>query len=293
MVFDLRVTRNDPLTGQNDLDEALRTFLKLIGYLPESSDDEIAYRLMRDCLIEYPKKPWTIDELLTVLDSSKSTLYRYMNKLKGLDLVEELIIPLENAKEGPSKKTRKGYRIRFSSISLAWSIVESHTKVAMENYRLSVDHIDKLVKTRSKGSIMEMDLRPSLTVDGMVLKGSSEELEILLVKRRNEPYKDTWALPGGFLEYGERAEDGVVREVKEETGLNCYVRDMITVASSPDRDPRGHTVSVVYLMGTEDLSKPEGMDDAKEATWFTMDNLPDLAFDHGALIDRLMEFLKK
>lgn len=293
MGFELRVARNDPLTGQNDLTEALRSFLKMIGYLPESSDDDIAFKLMRDCLLEYPKKPWTIDELLTELGSSKSTLYRYLNKLKGLDIVDEVIIPLEEPVAGPSKKTRKGYRIRFSSISLAWSLVESHTKIAMENYRSSVDHIDHLVKSRSKGSVEEKELKPSLTVDGIVLRGPVDGMQVLLVRRKYEPYKGSWAFPGGFLEYGERAEDGVLRELKEETGIDCYIRDMFTVASSPDRDPRGHTVSVVFLMGTEDGSEPKGMDDAKEASWFDLDDVPDLAFDHSMIMEKVKKLYRE
>ena len=95
MGFELRVVRNNPLTGENNLDEALRTFLKQIGYIPESAEDEIPYRMMRDCFLSFPGKPWTIDELLDQLDSSKSTLYRYLNKLKGLDLLEERLCALD------------------------------------------------------------------------------------------------------------------------------------------------------------------------------------------------------
>ena len=83
MEFELRIVRNNPLTGESDLEEALRTFLKQIGYLPESYDDDFGLRLLSDCFLAYPKKPWTIDELLSYLDTNKSTLYRYLNKLKN------------------------------------------------------------------------------------------------------------------------------------------------------------------------------------------------------------------
>ncbi|MFW3146671.1 MAG: NUDIX domain-containing protein [Thermoplasmatota archaeon] len=293
MEFDIRVVRNDPLTGQYDLNEALRTFLKQIGYLPESYDDDVAFRLMRECFLQYPKKPWTVDELLTELDTSKSTLYRYLNKLKGLDIIDEEVIPFEGQREGPFKKTRKGYKIRFSSLSLAWSLVESHTKVAMENYRRSVDHIDSLVQGRSKLVEEKIPMKPSLAVDAVVLKGVKGEEEVLLVKRGKEPFKGTWALPGGFVEYGETTENAVIRELKEETGLDCFIRDMVKVASAPGRDPRGHTVSVVYLLGAEGEAPPKGGDDADEADWFPLDSVPELAFDHLDIIDSVREFIER
>jgi len=120
---------------------------------------------------------------------------------------------------------------------------------------------------------------PRLTVDGVVLN----EKKILLVKRKNEPYKDKWALPGGFVEYGEKVEEAVVREVFEETGLETKIIDLIGIYSDPNRDPRGHIVSVVYLLKMN-KGVIKGGDDATEAKFFNIDKLPDLSFDHNIII---------
>jgi 8-oxo-dGTP diphosphatase len=126
---------------------------------------------------------------------------------------------------------------------------------------------------------------PKLTADGAVLK----DKKILLVKRKNNPYKGKWGLPGGFVEYGERVESTVVREVNEETGLKTKVIDVIGVYSDPNRDPRGHTITVAYfleIMG----GKLKSGDDASDAKFFDLNSLPDLAFDH---INIIKEFMRR
>lgn len=121
---------------------------------------------------------------------------------------------------------------------------------------------------------------PSLAVDGVILKDN----QILLIKRKNDPYKDKWAIPGGFVEYGEKIEDAVLREVKEETGLEAKISDLVGVYSNPKRDPRKHVVSITYLL--KDISGTEkGGDDAKEAKWWNINELPELAFDHKYIIN--------
>lgn len=120
---------------------------------------------------------------------------------------------------------------------------------------------------------------PRLTVDGVIVRGS----KLLLIRRGNPPFKNTWALPGGFVEYGETVERAVRREVREETCLDTSIRRLVGVYSDPDRDPRGHTVSVVFLLTVESGS-PQGGDDAAEARWFDIAALPELAFDHAKII---------
>jgi 8-oxo-dGTP diphosphatase len=120
---------------------------------------------------------------------------------------------------------------------------------------------------------------PRLTVDGAILK----DKKILLIKRKNEPYKGKWALPGGFVEYGEKVEDTAVREVYEETGLKTKIRDIIGIYSDPNRDPRGHIVTIVYLLDIQG-EKFKGNDDASDAKFFDLKNLPDLSFDHDIII---------
>jgi 8-oxo-dGTP diphosphatase len=289
MGFDLRIVRNNPLTGDDDLNNVLLTFLKQIGYLPEGSEEETGFKLFRDCFLLNPERPWMIDDILTVLGTNKSTLYRYLNKLKGLDLLDEIDIPASEPKPDERyRKIKKGYRFRFSSFATAWGIVESHVDVALQNYRRSVDHIEFLAKKEVSTGGTSIDVeKPSLTVDGIVIRKRPSGNEILLIQRGNEPYKGMWAFPGGFVDYGESTEDAVIRELKEETGIDCELRNIATVASDPARDPRGHTISVVYFLEPKNDDKPVGGDDATEAKWFRFDDLPELAFDHETILERI------
>ncbi|HDM25028.1 ADP-ribose pyrophosphatase [Euryarchaeota archaeon ex4484_162] len=123
---------------------------------------------------------------------------------------------------------------------------------------------------------------PKLTVDAIITKNN----EILLIKRKKQPFKDFWALPGGFVNYGEKTEDAVVREVLEETGLKCRVKKLLNVYSEPNRDPRGHTVSIVYHLTVINNDKPTGGDDAADARFFNIKDIHSLplAFDHRKII---------
>ena len=119
----------------------------------------------------------------------------------------------------------------------------------------------------------------TLTVDAIIpyYKG------IVLIKRKNEPYKDFYALPGGIVEYGEKVEDALLREVKEETGLKVRIRNIVGVYSDPNRDPRGHFVSICFLVIPTGGYLKAGSD-AKDIKVFPLDSLPNLAFDHGKMI---------
>jgi 8-oxo-dGTP diphosphatase len=121
---------------------------------------------------------------------------------------------------------------------------------------------------------------PGLAVDGVILLGEA----IVLVKRRNQPYAGMWALPGGFVEYGETVEDAVKREILEETGLKVEIEKLAGVYSDPKRDPRGHTVSVVFLCKKTGGSL-KADSDAADVRSFTLAKLPALAFDHRKIIE--------
>ena len=127
---------------------------------------------------------------------------------------------------------------------------------------------------------------PSLTVDAIILIDG----KLLLIRRGKEPFKGQYALPGGFVEYGERVEEAVEREVLEETGLNAEVSDFLGVYSAPDRDPRGHTISVVFYLEKIGGQLSAG-DDAAEVKLFDLGDLPELAFDHSEIINDFIKTL--
>jgi len=120
---------------------------------------------------------------------------------------------------------------------------------------------------------------PHITVDAVI----THEDTILLIKRKHYPFKDRWALPGGFVEYGETCEKAVQREILEETGIEMKITGLIGVYSDPNRDPRGHTISIVYRGESHTVELIAG-DDAAEAKFFKVHQLPELAFDHAQII---------
>lgn len=126
--------------------------------------------------------------------------------------------------------------------------------------------------------------RPALTVDAIVLKRESRQL--LLIQRGIEPFQGKWALPGGFVEMDELLVDACRRELMEETGLEIGDLIQFMAADKVDRDPRGRTISVLFYGFVGDDAQVRGGDDAREARWFPLDELPELAFDHGDLIER-------
>lgn len=128
---------------------------------------------------------------------------------------------------------------------------------------------------------------PSLAVDIIIFIGN----KLVLIKRENEPFKDCFAIPGGFVEYGETVENAAIRETKEETGLDVKNLSLFRVYSDPDRDPRGHTISIIFQ--GEGKGIPKAGDDARELCLFDIDKIPDnLAFDHNKIIQDFLEKYK-
>ena len=126
--------------------------------------------------------------------------------------------------------------------------------------------------------------RAALTTDAIVFVKDTETF-VLLIQRKAEPYKDKWALPGGFIEMHETLEIACKRELLEETGLHVESMTQFKTYDSIDRDPRHRTISVVHFAELESKQKVVGGDDAAQAKWFSLDNLPELAFDHQLILN--------
>ena len=125
---------------------------------------------------------------------------------------------------------------------------------------------------------------PTPTVDIII----EIEDQIVLIERKNPP--PGWALPGGFVDYGESFEEAARREAKEETGLDVHLLRQLHTYSDPKRDPRQHTVSTVFIAGAS--GTPSGGDDAKTAQLYRLDALPPLAFDHASILADYARFKK-
>lgn len=138
---------------------------------------------------------------------------------------------------------------------------------------------------------------PAITVDCALARYNEHAgVDILLIKRKNEPYKDCWALPGGFMEINETLDDAVKREVMEETGIDIekscikYLNEKIF--DKPDRDERGRVVTVLSVVVVPSNTTMTAGDDADECKWFSLRKLPPLAFDHAEMIEYMKKRLK-
>jgi 8-oxo-dGTP diphosphatase len=136
--------------------------------------------------------------------------------------------------------------------------------------------------------------RPALTADCVLFSFENNQLQVLLIERKHEPFKGMWAFPGGFMDMDETIDECVSRELKEETGLENITAEQIGVFSNVDRDPRGRTVTVAYLaMARQNECHAVAGDDAQNVQWFPVDALPLLAFDHDKILDTAMNRLSE
>jgi len=137
------------------------------------------------------------------------------------------------------------------------------------------------------GQVVKTYRNPVPTVDIIIEKNN----KICLIERKNPPHG--WAIPGGFVDYGEDVESAAVREAFEETGLSVRLIHLLGVYSNPDRDSRLHTVSTVFIAAVSDDKDPIAGDDAASAEWISKNNLPhSMAFDHKKIIDDYFKFKK-
>lgn len=123
-----------------------------------------------------------------------------------------------------------------------------------------------------------------LTVDIILIKATKPS-KLLLIKRKKEPFQNAWALPGGFVDEHEDLEAAAIRELSEETGIVISNANQLKAFGKPHRDPRGHMVSVAFFAFADENAVAIAADDAADAQWFAINDLPELAFDHLEIIN--------
>lgn len=155
-------------------------------------------------------------------------------------------------------------------------------------------NIPKEANMGEKGKYCYDYWRPAVTADNVVFCFDGNHLNVLLIKRGREPYKDCWAFPGGFLEENETLEEAARRELKEETGLEPLYMEEIGAFSGVDRDPRGRVISGGFysVVSPADKERAIAGDDAAQACWFPVNELPPLAFDHAEVFRKALVHLR-
>ena len=132
-----------------------------------------------------------------------------------------------------------------------------------------------------------------LSVDAVVFGYEAGNISILLIKRKYEPFKGKWAIPGGFVLDNESLEEAVERELKEETGIKINYLEQLYTFGKPNRDPRGRVVSIAYFgLIRPNAFKIYASTDAEQVQWFNIDELPELSFDHKEILDAAIKRLK-
>ena len=133
---------------------------------------------------------------------------------------------------------------------------------------------------------------PALTCDCVIFGFDGVNIKVLLIERGEEPYLGNWAFPGGFMRIDETTEECAVRELREETGLDNVDVRQFHIYSSVNRDPRERVVTVAHYALVK-LADVKGGDDARNAQWFALDEIPSLAFDHDQILRRAIKTLKE
>jgi 8-oxo-dGTP diphosphatase len=136
--------------------------------------------------------------------------------------------------------------------------------------------------------------RPAVTVDTIVFCREETCLFVALIQRAEPPFKGAWAFPGGFVDMDESLQEAAERELEEETGLSGIRLGQFYTYGDVHRDPRHRTITVVYIgFATETLPPLRAGDDAGEAAWFAVGDLPDLAFDHSEILRQAIDKIRQ
>lgn len=144
MAFEMQVVSHAPLTNETDPRRVAKLLLQMIGYTARKGPDNgLSFRIFYDCFLEHPQKDWTVEDLATACETSMPSVYRHLNKLKDLDLVEDHYIDVEGDR-------KRAFRLRYGDLSKAWNFPETHFATAIENYRKTVDHLAGLLNGPAK-----------------------------------------------------------------------------------------------------------------------------------------------
>lgn len=137
-------------------------------------------------------------------------------------------------------------------------------------------------------------INPAVTVDALIFTIRNEQLQVALIKRGIEPFQGSWAIPGGFVRLDESLDEAVKRELSEEVGVEGVYFEQLYTFGAPERDPRGRVITVAYfaLVAAENLQKLSAATDAADAQWFSLAELPSLAFDHAQILDLALQRLR-
>jgi 8-oxo-dGTP diphosphatase len=151
-----------------------------------------------------------------------------------------------------------------------------------------------MIDTKGKASEARKDHpRPSVTTDVIIFNLRAGDLQVLLIRRKSPPFQNMWAIPGGFVGMDESLEDAALRELEEETGLRDVYLEQLYTFGDPDRDPRGRTITIAYFaLVPGAVPGLRAGDDAAEARWWSVYDLPPLAFDHADILAYALQRLR-
>lgn len=140
MAFEMRVIGDPPLTGESNVERVAKLMMERIGYTARKGPDNgLSYRIFYECFLLHPTRWWTIDELAANCDTTMPSVYRHINKLRDLDIIEDDHIDVDGEK-------KRALRLRYADLSKAWNHAEVHFQHAIESYRSSIDHLEALLR---------------------------------------------------------------------------------------------------------------------------------------------------
>ncbi len=149
MAFEMQVVSHAPLTGEADPQRLAKLWFSMIGYTASKGPDHgVSFKVFYDCFLLHPTKSWTVEEIAQVAGTTLPSVYRHLNKLLQLDIVEDLYTETGNGER------KRAFRLRYGDLGKAWNFAEAHFQLAVENYRKTVDHLEGLLRdARAKAPV--------------------------------------------------------------------------------------------------------------------------------------------